>query len=780
MDVLVAIPAFDEAGTVGAVVAGARDHAPVLVVDDGSTDGTAEIARAAGATVMRHARRQGKGAALATALTTARHWGVTRVVTLDADAQHDPRDIPALLAASAAAPRAIVVGTRLGDDAPALPRGRALAIRLAGFWLNWIAGTAVADTQSGFRVYPVALFEEARLRGGRFVFETAVLVEALRRGWSVREVPIRVVSRAPRASRFHPVADGIAITGYLAGKAAARWGRELAEGAREVSRIFTRERRTARHARMLAKASGHAGTSSWGPAVAVAFADEVRGRTTLWWRAPRARRARRAALATLATPALLIGAGVAVVTGDPGFGLLERLVRRLYDQRALPSLTATGDRAEERPGGAPGCAMTGAPGYDVIVIGGGPGGSSVAGFLARDGLRVALFEREAFPRFHVGESLMPATMLLLDQLGVREKVERAGFQVKFGAMFVDEANDVEATFYFLPDMPWPPYTFQVPRAEFDTILLEHARSLGVAVYQPATVEAADFDTDGVTVTAFGDGARTKVRASMLVDASGRASFLASRLGGRQRIPNLGKVAMFSHFRGAERLSGVAEGNIRVYIHEDGWFWYIPLANDVTSVGAVVHARTVRAWSGPPEELFEDMLRRSRHMPHLLANAERIMPVRTEANFAYENRPVVGDRFLAVGDAISFVDPIFSGGVYIALRTGQLAADAIVKAFETGRFAARQFAAYERRARRGVAPLFKFIHKYYEPAFLDMFMHPPKESGLYVAVLNVLSGGNWVQTPLRVRLSLALFFTAARCKTWRWRRAGRPVESRLEW
>ena len=418
--------------------------------------------------------------------------------------------------------------------------------------------------------------------------------------------------------------------------------------------------------------------------------------------------------------------------------------------------------------------------YDVIVIGGGPGGSSAAGFLAAGGLKVALFEREVFPRFHVGESLMPATMLLLDQLGAREKVEKAGFQVKFGAMFVDEVNDLETSFYFLPNMPWPQYTFQVPRAEFDTILLDHARSRGVDVHQPATVEDVEFDADGVTATVFADGARLKVRAAMLVDASGRASFVASRRGERRRIPNLGKVAMFSHFRGARRMAGIEEGNIRVYIREDGWFWWIPLANDVTSVGAVVHARTARAWTGTPEGLYDDMLKRSKHMPRLLEGAERIQPVRTEANFAYENTPVVGDRFVAVGDAITFVDPIFSGGVYIALRTGQLAADAILAAFKARRFSAREFAAYQRTARRGVEPLFKFIHKYYEPAFLDMFMHPQDRFGLYAAVLNVLSGGNWVQRPLRVRLSLALLFGLARLKTWSWKRAGLPVESRLEW
>ena len=352
---VIAVPAFNEAGTVAAVIADARRYAPVLVVDDGSTDGTGDIARAAGATVVRHDRRCGKGAALATALTTARADGMTRVVTLDADGQHDPHDVPALLAVADRAPRAIVVGQRLGEDDAKLPRGRALANRVAGFWVNWAAGSAVTDTQSGFRVYPLAMFEETRPRGGRFVFETAVLVEALRAGWQVREVPIRVIPAAERASRFHPVGDSVAIAVYLAAHSTARWGAELAEAAREVLRLFMRERRLARHSRMLAKASVHAGMPSWGPALGVAFFDEVQGRTTRWWHAPRARRARRVALATLGLPVLLVATGFAALPGAPGLTLVDRIVRRLYDQRLLPPLAAETQeqRREDREAWAP-------------------------------------------------------------------------------------------------------------------------------------------------------------------------------------------------------------------------------------------------------------------------------------------------------------------------------------------------------------------------------------------------------------------------------------------
>jgi flavin-dependent dehydrogenase len=424
--------------------------------------------------------------------------------------------------------------------------------------------------------------------------------------------------------------------------------------------------------------------------------------------------------------------------------------------------------------------MIAAP-YDVVVIGGGPGGSTVATHLARGGLRVGLFEREAFPRFKVGESLMPATMLLLERLGALEPVARGGFQVKYGASFLDQETGLGHTFYFLRGMPWPNWTYNVPRAEFDTILLEHSRKQGVHVHQPAAVTDVSFDADGVTLEVESGGERATQRARFLVDASGRDGFVAGRLGRRQRVPNLGKVALFAHFRGAHRFPGRDEGNIRLYLFDGGWFWWIPFTHDVTSVGAVLHARTVREHAGPLEDLFEAMVRRCDAVREHLGGAERVTPIHRVANFAYTNSPVVGDRFLAVGDAIAFIDPIFSSGVFVAMRTGELAADAILAAFAAGRFSARRFGAYERRVWRGVAPFFKFIHKYYEPAFLDLFLRPNNIFGAVTAVLNVLSGGCFVsRTPLRVRVALALLFGLTRLRTWARRRAGLAVESRLEW
>lgn len=418
--------------------------------------------------------------------------------------------------------------------------------------------------------------------------------------------------------------------------------------------------------------------------------------------------------------------------------------------------------------------------HDVVVVGGGPGGATTASFLARAGLRVAVCERERFPRFHVGESLLPAMLPVLDRLGLGETMAARGFQVKYGASFHDQETGAEHTFYFLEGKPWPSYSYQVPRADFDTLLLDHARKEGADVFQPATVDTADFDADGVSVGVSAESGPRTVRARMLVDASGRDGFMAGRLDSRQRVPNLGKVALFAHFRGARRARGRDEGNIRIYVFEDGWFWWIPLAGDLTSVGCVMHARTVRHWPGDVESLYAEMVRRCSRVAEAVAGAERTTAIHRVANFAYSNRRAVGDRFLCVGDGVAFIDPIFSGGVYIAAQSGELAAQAIVEAFRAGRFEAARFRDYERRVRRGMAPFFRMIHRYYEPAFLDLFLHPRPYFGMVDAVLSVLAGGFFLHQPWRARLSLEILFALARVTGWIRALRGRPYRSRLEW
>jgi len=281
---LIVIPVFNEAETIGEIVAAARAHAPVLVVDDGSEDESTGAARAAGADLLRHPRRLGKGQAIRTGIAAARSRGASVVVTLDGDGQHDPQDLAAVLGAAQSAPRAIVIGSRLGEPG-ALAPDRLNAIRVAGFFVYWASGLKLEDTQSGYRVYPVALFDAVELRHGGFVLETEVLIAASGRGWQVREVPVRAIARARRRSRFRPVGDGAAIGAYLAGRVAARWAREAAVGG--------------------------------------------------WWRHPRRRRAAAAAGATLAAPALLFLLALQALMPRRLPDVVTPLVERLFSQARL-------------------------------------------------------------------------------------------------------------------------------------------------------------------------------------------------------------------------------------------------------------------------------------------------------------------------------------------------------------------------------------------------------------------------------------------------------------
>lgn len=418
---------------------------------------------------------------------------------------------------------------------------------------------------------------------------------------------------------------------------------------------------------------------------------------------------------------------------------------------------------------------------DVLVVGAGPGGSTAATFLAQGGLRVTVVEREAFPRFKVGESLIPTCMDICRRLGVLDRVLAHGFQMKYGATFHDQELDLQTTFHFQPGRPWPSFTLDVHRAEFDQILLDHAAAQpGVTIEQPATVEKVVFDADGVTARLSDANGERELRASFLVDASGRDAFLAARQGQRTPRPGLGKVAIFAYFRGARRFPGREEGNVRLYIFPEGWFWYIPLARDETSVGCVLHQRVVRARRGSLEELFEDMVERCHAVSENLRGAERVTELYTTSNFAYSIEPVVGDRFLCVGDAVAFVDPIFSPGVFLAMQSGELAAGAVLRAFRANRFHARRFRAYERAVRRGSRPFERFIESFYDRAFLEVFLRPRNVLGVLPAVTGVLAGGTFGTLPKHLHLSLWFFHQVVRFTRWLNLRRGVVLESRLDW
>ncbi len=335
MTTIVVVPAFNEAATVGAVVSASAAHAPVIVIDDGSSDATAAVAVAAGAEVLRHARRLGKAQALRTGIAAARARGATFVATLDGDGQHDAARLPALLVA--AAPRTIVIGSRLLEG-EALPPDRLNAIRVAGFFVNWSSGLRVLDTQSGFRVYPVALFDEVRTWRAGFVFETEILLAAAVRGWTVREIPVPVLPRAGERSRFRPVSDGTRIGTYLVAQSLVRWGREARAAVRAVVDETRAAKRVPRHAAMLNAAAPYADTPMWGLVLGSVALNRIGHRLKYWWHHPRRRRAAVAGAASAAIPAVLAAMIAQAVLGGRWPHLLTPLINAVYDQDRLDPL----------------------------------------------------------------------------------------------------------------------------------------------------------------------------------------------------------------------------------------------------------------------------------------------------------------------------------------------------------------------------------------------------------------------------------------------------------
>ncbi len=389
---------------------------------------------------------------------------------------------------------------------------------------------------------------------------------------------------------------------------------------------------------------------------------------------------------------------------------------------------------------------------DVIVIGGGPAGSTVATLLARRGLSVLLLERDRFPRFQIGESLLPYNNDLFDRLGLSEKLQAGDFFPKYGAEFVTGDGTIGYTFRFDRNLAEQYHrSFQVKRSEFDHLLLRNAAQSGVEVREETPVAAVQLDDPNRAVIETSTGERLEAR--FVIDASGHGTLIGNRFGGKSNVESLKKVAFFAHYRNVPRPPGRDAGNTLIVVLRDAWFWMIPITEELTSVGLVVDREHVKRCGMSPEELLARTIAETPYVANRMSAAERVTQVYARKDFSYAMKRMVGENFALIGDAAGFIDPIFSTGVFIAMKSADLAAAAVEQRLRSGSM--RLLRNYERSVKRALHKYFRFISNFYRREFLEVFMQPKPKFGLVPVIVGVLAGN--VFAARGDRLKLDLFF-----------------------
>ena len=357
-------------------------------------------------------------------------------------------------------------------------------------------------------------------------------------------------------------------------------------------------------------------------------------------------------------------------------------------------------------------------GPDVVVIGGGPSGSTTATLIAQRGYRVELFEREKFPRFHIGESLIPETYWVLKRLGMLEKMQKSHFVKKHSVQFVNANGKLSAPFYFWDNKPHEcSQTWQVVRSEFDQMMLENAREHGVTAHEGARVLDVTFEGDravGLTVKT-DDGATREVRAKVVVDASGQVGLLQNRLRLRVWDPILNKGAIWTYWEGAYRDTGRDEGATMVIQtpSRNGWFWSIPLHDDIVSLGVVAPFDYLFKNRGKYEETYEEEVALCPAVRERVSKARRVTGYFATKDYSYRAKAVAGDGWVLVGDAFGFLDPLYSSGVLLALKSGELAADAICEGLEKGDTSKAQLGKWGPGFNEGVDRMRRLVCEYYD-------------------------------------------------------------------